>query len=87
MELAGPLVQLHHFSVTDDSQDVFLVYVNELYHLSIAARKVRRLPVGFEVDALNITPDGSRLLITDLEDQLHVYDPESFRTLYAIGAP
>jgi hypothetical protein len=70
----GPEVQLDHFAIHPNSEDVFLLQYGDLYHLSVADRRVERLETGRYLEALNLTPSGEHLLLLDEHGKLAIYD-------------
>ena len=86
-ELEGPLVSLNQYAVTADSERVFVLQSYAVYVLSIPLRAVRRVPVDYSVQTVNVTPDGRRLLLLDLEGVLHVFDAERGVSLYHVAPP
>jgi DNA-binding beta-propeller fold protein YncE len=85
--VSGPEVSLDHYVVGPSSADVYLLSDHDLYWLSVAKLSVSVLPTSFECASLNITPDGSRLLIMDLEGVLEIYDPQKGEVVLKITAP
>jgi len=70
----GPEVQLDHFAIHPNSQDLYLLQYGDLYHLSIPDRRVERLETGRYLESLNITPTGEHLLLLDEHGRLAIYD-------------
>lgn len=70
----GPEVQLDHYAMHPNSQDLFLLQSGDLYHLSIPQRRVERLETGRYLESLNLTPTGEHLLLLDEHGRLVIFD-------------
>jgi len=63
--IAGPPVQLDHFALSPDSKSVFLISDFDLFRVSIPDQKTALVPTVFACQSLNMSPDGTRLVMTD----------------------
>lgn len=86
-QVSGAEVQLDHFVVSPNSKDVYLLYVSDLYWLSIPQLTVKPLKTTFGAKAINITPGGEELLLLDPEGTLHLYDLSTHKVVHAIAPP
>jgi hypothetical protein len=58
----GPGIELEEYVLTPDSKAAFALY-NGLFHLDLRAARNEALPLPFAPEGINITPDGSSLLL------------------------
>ena len=76
INVAGPEVELDHYSWSPDGQAVWLLD-DGLFELSVPKRQVIERPLAFEPTNLNMTPDGSRLILREDSSTLWVFDTET----------
>lgn len=86
-QVSGADVQLDHFVVSPSSKDVYLLYVTDLYWLSIPQKTVKPLSTPFGCQAINITPDGGALLLLDPSGTLHLYDLIAHKVIHSLPPP
>jgi len=76
INVAGPQVELDNYSWAPDGQAVWLLD-GGLHELSIPDREVYPRPLAFEPTNLNMTPDGSNLILREDSSTLWVFDTET----------
>jgi WD40 repeat protein len=79
----GPDVELDHFAWTPDGDDVWLID-RGLFQIDVPAREVEERPLSFDPQNLNMSPDGSRLIVREDSSSLWVYDTQQFEEMHEI---